>query len=537
MGFKAPRTTKIPSKDLLSWTFDELPYDQDQPIYIDAANPSRSLSARQAKPLIRKLVAGFRNAGLKEGEVVCIYYSLLFLAIVAAGGIFAGTNPGYTTSELVHHIRTSHTKFLIVEPELLDPILHAAKECKILERNIFMFDIHQPPRYGFESWTALLKHGEQDWVRFDDEETSKKTTAARLYSSGTTGLPKAAICSHYNLVAQHQGVFEDLPRPWDVRRLVCLPMFHAACVPVGHTTPLRSGHVAYVMRRFELEPFLRNIEQYQITDIGLVPPLALAVIMSPLRSKYSMKSVRNAVCGAAPLKKGPQSRFQALLAPNAAFTQVWGMTETTCIATLFFPGERDDEGSVGRPIANLEIKLIDDDGKDITGYGVRGELCVRGPTIFSGYLNPEANKAAFDGHGWFKTGDIGYCDGKTKKWFIIDRKKELIKVRGFQVAPPELEAVLLMHPEIVDAAVIGVVMDDAELPRAYVVRRPESAAANDLTEEMVKDYSAGRLAKYKRLEGGVSFVDAIPRNASGKILKTLLREQAKKELGGGRARL
>lgn len=285
-----------------------------------------------------------------------IYYCLLVLAIIAAGGIFAGANPGYTAYELAHHLRTSDTKFLIVEPELLDPILKAAKECNIPEKNIFMFDIHQPPRDGFESWTALLKHGEHDWVRFDDEERSKNTIAGRLYSSGTTGLPKAANISHYNLVAQHQGVFEDFPPLRDVRRIVALPMFHAAAVPATHTTPLRSGHVVYVMRRFELEPFLRNIEQYQITDVSAVPLLVLTVIMSPLRSKYSMKSVRSVLCGAAPLEKGPQSRFQALLAPDASFTQVWGMTETTCVATMFFPGEHDDEGSVGRPISNLEMK-------------------------------------------------------------------------------------------------------------------------------------------------------------------------------------
>ena len=285
-----------------------------------------------------------------------IYYSLFFLAIIAAGGIFAGTNPGYTTFELVHHVKTSHTKFLIVEPELLDPILKAIKECNIPQKNIWMFDIHQAPRDGFKSWSVLLDHGEQDWVRFDDEETSKNTTAARLYSSGTTGLPKAAMLSHYNLVAQHQGVFEDVPRPWDVRRILCLPMFHAACVPVAHTTPFRSGHVSYVMRRFDLEPFLKYIEQYQLTDLLMVPPLVLAVIMSPLRNKYSMKSVRNAACGAAPLEKGPQSRFQALLSPDATFTQVWGMTEASCVGTMFFPGEDDSEGSVGRPIANLEMK-------------------------------------------------------------------------------------------------------------------------------------------------------------------------------------
>jgi acyl-CoA synthetase (AMP-forming)/AMP-acid ligase II len=153
--------------------------------------------------------------------------------------------------------------------------------------------------------------------------------------------------------------------------------------------------------------------------------------------------------------------------------------------------------------------------------------------VIPGYFeNPEANKASFDADGFFHTGDIGYCNSRTKLWYIVDRKKELIKVRGFQVAPPELEAVLLSHPDIVDAGVIGVPASDyeGEAPRAYVVRRPGSDPSN-LTEEAVKNYAGEKLSKYKRLEGGVKFVDAIPKNASGKILKRVLREQAKKELG------
>lgn len=179
------------------------------------------------------------------------------------------------------------------------------------------------------------------------------------------------------------------------------------------------------------------------------------------------------------------------------------------------------------------LRLIDDNGNDITGYDVEGEICCRGPTVIPGYHNnPEANKASFDKDGFFRTGDIGYCDSKTKLFYIVDRKKELIKVRGFQVAPPEIEGVLLGHPQIVDAAVIGVKFerDESELPRAYVVRRPGPEGAK-LTEEDVKKYTAERLAKYKYLEGGVKLVDAIPKNASGKILKRVLREQAQKEVG------
>ena len=178
-------------------------------------------------------------------------------------------------------------------------------------------------------------------------------------------------------------------------------------------------------------------------------------------------------------------------------------------------------------------KLVDDEGTDISAYGVRGEICVRGPTITPGYFdNPKANAEAFDADGWYKTGDIGYCDEKTRKWYIVDRKKELIKVRGFQVAPPELEGVLLTHPGIMDAAVIGVPVGggSGESPRAYVVRKP----GEKLNEEEVKTYMGSRLARYKALTGGVKFVDAIPKNASGKILKRVLREESARELRGAK---
>ena len=161
---------------------------------------------------------------------------------------------------------------------------------------------------------------------------------------------------------------------------------------------------------------------------------------------------------------------------------------------------------------------------------------MRGPTVTAGYLNnPEANAQSFDSDGWYKTGDIAYCDQATRKWYIVDRKKELIKVRGFQVAPPELEAVLLSHPYIIDAAVIGISVNDAntEFPRAYVVRRPGEEAAARLTEADVQQYVLERLARFKALTGGVKFVDSIDRNPSGKILKRVLREEAKKEVEAG----
>lgn len=311
------------------------------------------------------------------------------------------------------------------------------------------------------------------------------------------------------------------------------------------------------MRRFELELFLRSVEKYKVTEMPTVPAIALAILTSPYsRTRPFFKSIRHATCGAAPLDKGVQTRLLELMGDGAKFTQVWGMTETSCIVTMFSCSESDDTGSVGRLIPNLEVKyvsprlffffvlfcrftctdisyrLIDDNGNDISAYGVRGEICVRGPTVTPGYFeNPQANASSFDEEGYFKTGDIGYCDEATKKWYIVDRKKELIKVRGFQVAPAELEAVLLSHPHIVDAAVIGVSFPgvDGERPRAYVVRRPGSEGAR-LTEDEVKEYLRNRLASYKALTGGVRFVDIIAKNASGKILKGKLRQESDREL-------
>ncbi|KAH8699235.1 hypothetical protein BGW36DRAFT_293241 [Talaromyces proteolyticus] len=541
--FQADRQLDLPTKDILSYIFDNPNYDQDKPIYIDVHSTSRSISCNQARKIVRQLIAGLRAAGVQQGDCIAIhsfndiYYCMLVLAIIGAGGVFTGTNPSYTAAELAHHIKTSKAKFLISEPEILAPLLVAAKERKISEANIWIFDTQGqtlPP--GSRSWKGLLNHGEQDWVRFEDANASRNTAAARLFSSGTTGLPKAVTITHLNLIAQQELTSKAHPRPHSVSRVVAIPIFHAAAAPSTHVGALSGGEVIYMMRRFELQLFLQTFEKYQVTEMALVPPLVIAILMSPYtRTRPFLKSVRHASCGAAPLDKDLQAKVLQLMGEGATFNQVWGMTETSCIATMFPHDERDDSGSIGRIIPNVELKLVDDEGHDISAYGVRGEICVRGPTVTPGYFgNPKANSEGFDVDGWFKTGDIGYCDQVTRKWYIVDRKKELIKVRGFQVAPPELEAVLLSHPQIVDAAVIGLSIPgaDGELPRAYVVRRP-GPAGSQLTESEVKEYLSTRLAKYKSLTGGVKFVDTIAKNASGKILKRLLREDSKKDYYAG----
>ncbi|EER39172.1 adenylate-forming enzyme AfeA [Histoplasma capsulatum H143] len=537
--FKPEQYANLPSNDVLSWIFDNPSYDQDKPVYIDAKDPSNSISCNQARKIIRQLIAGLRAAGFEKGDCLNIhafndiYYSMIFLATIGAGGVFAGTNPGYTQFELTHHIKTAKVSFLISEPEILDNLVAAANDTKIPASNIWVFNTQgRPLPPGHKSWTELLKHGEADWVRFNDPETCKNTAAARLFSSGTTGLPKAANISHQNFIAQHTVVDEYRTAKYQISRVIALPCFHAAAVPSTHVGALKAGHTLYIMRRFELLPFLEAADKYNVTDVSTVPPMAVAIVKSPYAKASYLKKTRNGAVGAAPLDKDVQSAFRSIMGPGATYTQVWGMTETTCIATMFRYPENDDTGSVGRPVASLEMKAKTSPPTTCAAKSA----CAAPRSSKDTSKTPSANAQSFDGE-WFKTGDIGYCDEKTKKWYIIDRKKELIKVRGFQVAPPELEAVLLSHPLIMDAAVIGVSFkggekEKIEHPRAYVVRQP-GPASQKLTEKELQEFAGAKLARYKYLTGGVKFVSSIPKNASGKILKRLLREEAKKEIEQG----
>lgn len=201
-------------------------------------------------------------------------------------------------------------------------------------------------------------------------------------------------------------------------------MFHAAAVPAAHITMLRSGYLALILRRFDLALYLHTMKKYKITEGTLVPPIILALVMSPQATPDHFSAIICTLCGAAPLSLDLQRRFEQKLPKEATCTQVWGMTETSCVASKMDPGEKDDTGSVGYLVPGLEAKLLDDKGSEIREYGKPGEMCVRGITVFQGYhMNEQTNRESFDEEGFYKTGDIMYCDEKTKKWYIVDRKK------------------------------------------------------------------------------------------------------------------
>ncbi|KIW01906.1 uncharacterized protein PV09_06747 [Verruconis gallopava] len=542
MPFLAKEHVPIPKKDLISWIFDDIGYDSDMPVYIDAADPSKSISARQARSMIRRLVAGFHSAGLQKGDAVCVhsfnnlYYPITVLGIIGAGCVYTGTNPAYTPRELTHHISVTKAKLFLVEPELLSPVLEAMKRSSIDSSKVFLFDPYSQQNSELPSWQSLLDHGEQDWVRFEDENESKNTTAMRLTTSGTTGLPKAAELSHHNLVSQHTLVWESqIPKkPYDLRTIIALPMFHAAMAPMVHTSALRSGFVMHLMRKFDVDEFMAAIHKYRPTEIMVVPPVVLRIVMSPNVKNYDFSCLKRATVGAAPLDPDLQQRFENLI--DGAVTQVWGMTESSCVISMT-PYPESGLATVGYLLPNHDIKFVNDNGEEILESNVPGEMCVRGPNIIRGYFNdPVANSRDFDADGFYHSGDVGYIEKSTGKLYIVDRKKELIKVRGFQVAPNEIEGILLSHPSIIDAAVIGLSLPsspDAELVQARVVLRE----GDELSEREVLDYVQPQLASYKHLTGGVKFVPTIPKTASGKILKRLLREEALREIKAETAKL
>lgn len=332
-----------------------------------------------------------------------------------------------------------------------------------------------------------------------------------------------------------------------VMRLLSVPIFHAFAAPLALLSAIRDGAPTIILPRFDKAEFLRLLPQYQITETAVVPPLLLAFLSYTPEEKAALKSLKLAWCGGAPLDLVTQNKACQLFAPAARIVQVWGMTECGWISTFPFP-ENDVSGSVGRIMPSYEVKsvalplssstllinltrLIDDNGSRINNPAHRpGEILVRGSSLMQHYIgNVAATRETIDADGWLHTGDVATI--KDGKIYVVDRKKELIKVRGWQVAPAELEGVLLTHPLIADAAVIGVSHSDAptEIPRAYVVKNTDVTATSSLSPADVKMFLLQHLAKYKVGDCEIRFCESIPKSMSGKILRKLLREGVERE--------
>lgn len=417
---------------------------------------------------IKRLALGLDRLGVKHGEVVMIYtpnhifVPAAYLGIVGSSRAFSGANPIYTLPEITHQVRDTGAQCILVHPSLVKNAVAAAKAAGIPDGRVFLFsDEANQPIDGVHDWRDMVgtevESGDYQWKKLNGEE-AVKTVATINYSSGTTGLPKGVCVSHYNLIANNeQTVFmrwtvDGIKQPKE-RWMGFLPLYHAYGQLYANIMAPKLGIPVFVMKQFVYADFLQAIQNHRISHLQVAPPILVMLSKRPETAKYDLSSVKSILCGAAPLSKELQNdvcrRF------HVTIKQGWGMTEVTCGA--IHQVEDDDSGTVGQLDPNCECKLLDDDGKEV-GLMEPGELFVRGPNICMSYWkNEAATRDSLDSEGWLKTGDVAVVNKKGWFW-IVDRKKELIKVNALQVAPAELEGELLKHDDIADAAVVGITL-------------------------------------------------------------------------------
>ncbi|AWK09739.1 4-coumarate--CoA ligase family protein [Streptomyces spongiicola] len=469
----------------------------------------------------RRLAAAFAEAGVRKGDVLALHspntvaYPVVFYAATRAGAMVTTVHPLATAEEFAKQLRDSSARWIVTVSPLLEAARRAAELAGGIEE-VFVCDAAD----GHRSILGMLgSTAPEPDVAVDPAED----VAALPYSSGTTGVPKGVMLTHRSIATNLAQLDPVLPMKPGDRILAVLPFFHIYGLTALMNAPLRRGATVVVLPRFDLDQFLAAIEKHRINALYVAPPIVLALAKHPAVARYDLSSLEYVVSAAAPLDAGLARACSERLGLPPVL-QAYGMTELSP-GTHVVPLDADNPppGAVGKllPCTEMRILALDDPGRD-AAPGEEGEIAIRGPQVMKGYLNrPDATAAMIDDEGWLHTGDIGRVDDDG--WlFVVDRVKELIKYKGYQVAPAELEALLLTHEGIADAAVIGVYDDDGnEIPKAYVVRQ---AAAPGLTADAVLAHVAGRVAPYKKIRR-VEFVDGVPRAASGKILRRELRDR------------
>ena len=523
MIFRGPYPdVTIPEVALTDFIFQSANGIQSKPALIDGPS-GRAWTYAQLEDSVRRTAASLARKGFRKGDVFGIFstncpeYAIAFHAVAMLGGVNTTLNPLYTADEAAHQLSDAGAKFLVTAPRFVDKARDAAQHSKIEELFVFGEADGATP---FD----LLQESDGDVPRV--EINPGEDIVALPYSSGTTGLPKGVMLTHRNLIANlcQMGGLDYFSR--DDTLLCVLPLFHIYGLVVVLNMGLHLGATIVTMPRFDLEQFLSLIHKYRVTLSHIVPPIVLQLTRSPLIEQHDLSSLKVIFSGAAPL--GEDLSRECIQRIGCTIRQGYGMTETSPV-THSSPADpaKMKLGSVGPPAPNTECKLLDPATGGELGPNQEGELCVRGPQIMKGYLNnSEATARTIDADNWLHTGDIGYAD-EDGHFFIVDRVKELIKYKGFQVAPAELEAILLTHPAVADAAVIPCADDEAgEVPKAFVVTKGETSAA------AIMDFVEERVAPYKKIRF-VEFIEQIPKSASGKILRRVLvdKERAKAQSG------
>ncbi|KAF7557884.1 hypothetical protein G7Z17_g250 [Cylindrodendrum hubeiense] len=462
-----------------------------------------------------------------------------------AGGVISSANPAYTTEELAFQLKDSQAKVLVTEFAFLKVARAAAKISGIPDNRIVLVG-------DVKDETKTFLHFKELWLTQGDSRHQRtpaknpKTDVAFLaYSSGTTGLPKGVMLSHTNIVSNVLmiQVAEGSKMSWDGgpdkggdRMLAFLPFYHIYGLVCLMHFAMYSGFELIVMPKFDLEKFCSYVQTMKITLAPVVPPVLLLLGKHPIVEKYDLSSLRMLSSGAAPLTKElVDTVYQRIKVP---VKQGYGLSETSPATHVqVWDKWHSTIGSVGPLFPNMMAKYMSAEEKEVPA-GQTGELWLKGPNIFLGYLNNAAGtKNAITEDGYFKTGDVGHQD-KNGDFYITDRIKELIKYKGFQVAPAELEGLLLSHQDIDDVAVIGIYDKSraTEVPRAYIVLRRGVKGTSEM-ETAIVQWLSERVSSHKRLRGGVRFVNEVPKSAAGKILRRVLQDKAKKEAEGVQSKL
>ncbi|MET8172414.1 4-coumarate--CoA ligase family protein [Streptomyces clavifer] len=491
---------------------------------VDGTN-GLSVTYAQLDTFHRRIAAHLAGAGLRKGDVLALHspntiaYPAVFYGATRAGASVTTVHPLATAEEFAKQLKDCAARWIVTVSLFLDVARRAAELAGGIQE-IFVCDQAD----GHTSVLDMLgSTAPEPEIVFDPAED----IAALPYSSGTTGTPKGVMLTHRSIGTNLEQLRPFIPMEPGHSILAVLPFFHIYGLTALMNVPLRCGATVVVLPRFDLDQFLGAIQEHRITGLYVAPPIVLALAKHPAVGTYDLSSLQYIVSAAAPLDAELAEACSTRLGVPPV-RQAYGMTELSP-GTHVVPldAENPPPGAVGKLLPGTEMRIasIEDPGTDL-GIDTDGEILIRGPQVMKGYLGrPDATAAMIDSDGWVHTGDVGRVDADG--WlFVVDRVKELIKYKGYQVAPAELEALLLTHESVADAAVIGVLdADGNEIPKAYLVRGP---AAQDLTAEDVMAYVAERVAPYKKVRRA-EFIEAVPRAASGKILRRELRDREKKQ--------
>ncbi|XP_073832893.1 acyl-CoA synthetase family member pudgy [Musca autumnalis] len=470
---------------------------------------------------------------LQKGDVVAIClpnlpeYPGAVLGAIEAGLTVTTVNPIYTAEEIARQLTFSESKLIFGIAKGYDVLKEA---CRLAKKDIPIVCIRMFPTEtlpdGALDFFELFKYSDNvDFNQLKHYDISPNDLVMLPFSSGTTGLPKGVMLSHNNIAVNCEQVQQPIYIDCTVKQevLPCvLPFFHIYGLSVIMLSKFGQGAKLVTLPQFKPEDLMKALHEYRATMLNLVPPIALFMTNHPKVTRETCPELKLVMSGAAPISAADVERFLKKF-PNTKFLQGYGMTEASPVVHVT-PPDNTRYASIGVLSANTEGKIVPIEGGDTKGLGPNqtGELCVRGPQVMAGYLkNEEATRETFYPGGWLRTGDVAYYDDDGY-YYITDRMKELIKVKGFQVPPAELEAILRDHPKILEAAVFGIPHPvNGEVPKALVVLRPNTEA----TEEEIYNYVAERVATYKKLDGGIIFASEVPKNPTGKILRKVLKEK------------